>query len=111
MSIRGELVPETLRHYVEPKLVELVYSGIQNDPFPTPQEAQVCFKLGGDEQFAFVPLYLVNKEEGTVKASLIGELNDEVLVSFPPTNFGQTRFYASIEALEEIVKEIIGDGG
>jgi hypothetical protein len=46
----------------------------------------------------------VEKEKGTVKAALLGELENEILVVFPPTNFGQTRFYASYGSLQAIAR-------
>ena len=83
-------------------LVDLSYVDIENDPFPTPQEAEVWFEIGERRQSAFVPLFCVDRDGKTAKAALIGESGGEILVSFPPTNFGQTRFYASKEDLERI---------
>ena len=110
--IRGKLAPERewLRQYVEPVFVDLAYEEIEDDPFPTPQEAQVLFLLGDKRQTAFVPLAIVNKSERTVKAALLGELKDRILVVFPPTNFGQTRFFAESKDLEDIAKNPDGKG-
>ncbi len=110
--IRGKLAPERewLRQYVEPVYVNLAYEEIEYDPFPTPQEAQVLFLLGGKRQTAFVPLTIVNESERTVRAALLGERGDEILVLFPPTNFGQTRFLAGVESLEAIARNSNGEG-
>ena len=102
--IRGELGPEPLRYYKETVFLDLCYSEIQKDPFPTPEEAEVRFRLGENDIFAFVPLFIVNEGQGTVKAALIGEQSGMILVSFPPTNFGQTSFYASETDLEAIAQ-------
>ena len=100
--LRGELGPEPLRWYMKPVVADLHYDSITKDPFPTPEEAQVWFRLGDKLQSAFVPLFIVNEENGTVRAALLGEQDTKIYVSFPPTNFGQTRFMASEENLKEI---------
>ena len=102
--LRGVLGPEPLRWYVEPVMADLSYEKITKDPFPTPEEAQVWFRLGDVLKSAFVPLFIVNEEHKTVKAALLGEQGEEIFVSFPPTNFGQTRFFSSEKDLENIVK-------
>ena len=107
---KGELAPETLRQYTEPVLAILGYEEIQKDPFPTPQEAQVGFRIGSNFLYAFVPLSIVDEENKTVKATLFGEWKGKILVSFPPTNFGHTRFYASEEDLEKIEKSLDSGG-
>ncbi len=107
MKINGVLgsTPQPLRNYEAPMLVSLTYESIEKDPFPTPQEAGVCFKIGEQRQYAFVPLSIVNESNQTVGATLVGEQDDAVLVSFPPTNFGQTSFFAPKADLEAIAKE------
>lgn len=90
------------RHFSNSILVDLTYVDIEKDPFPTPQEAEVWFEIGDKLQSACVPLFLVDTDNKTAKAALIGESGGQLLVSFPPTNFGQTRFYASREQLEKI---------
>ena len=100
---KGELGPEPMRFYTEPVIASLMYHKITKDPFPTPQEAQVWFNLIDQLQTAFVPLYLVDEEKGTVTATLVGEFQGEILVSFPPTNFGQTKFSVRADVLERIV--------
>ncbi len=102
--LRGELGPEPLRWYVKPVIAELYYDSITKDPFPTPEEAQVWFRLGDKLQSAFVPLFIVDEEHKTVRAALLGEQGREIYVSFPPTNFGQTRFFSSEDNLEKIAK-------
>ena len=102
--LRGELGPEPLRLYVKPVLADLTYERLSKDPFPTPQEAQVWFQLGDQLKSAFVPLSIVDEERQTVKAALLGERDGKIFVSFPPTNFGQTRFLSSEANLEKIAK-------
>ena len=50
--IRGRLEPELaqLHSYIDPVEVALRYDDMDKDPFPTPQEAQVWFKLGRGPQ-------------------------------------------------------------
>ena len=108
--LRGKLGPESVRFYVEPVLANLTYSKITKDPFPTPQEAEVWFELNGETKSAFVPLSIVNEERETVLAALIGEIGGEIVVSFPPTNFGQTKFSAGEADLERIATGV-GIGG
>ena len=98
----GELGPEPLRWYTKPVLADLHYDSITKDPFPTPEEAQVWFRIGDKLQSAFVPLFIVDEENKTVRAALLGEQGSKIFVSFPPTNFGQTRFMASEENLKKI---------
>ena len=97
-----QLQPASLRLYTQQVTVELEYANMQKDPFPTPQEAQVWFELDGGRKTAFVPLDIVDEEKGTVTATLLGEYEEKVVVSFPPTNFGQTRFSAESADLEKI---------
>ena len=101
--LRGQLSPEPTRYYVEPVMANLTYSKMTKDPFPTPQEAQVWFELDGETHTAFVPLSIVNEERRTVTAALVGERGEKIIVVFPPTNFGQTKFSATENALEKIV--------
>ena len=99
---KGTLPPEPVRLYMEPVRACLRYDKIHKDPFPTPQEAQVWFQLNGVRRTAFVPLDIVDEERGAVIATLLGEYQGKIVVSFPPTNFGQTRFSASEADLERI---------
>ena len=105
---KGILQPEVehMRMDVQPVAVALHYKDIQKDPFPTPQEAQVWFELdAGRRLAAFVPLDNVDEENKTVIATLLGEYQDHIVVSFPPTNFGQTRFTASEAELKQIAHD------
>ena len=104
--LRGTLQPESIRFYTEPVVVALSYVDIHKDPFPTPEEAQVWFKLNGEDKAAFVPLDIVDEKRKAVWAALIGEYQDKIVVSFPPTNFGQTKFSAEEIHLEKIVIEV-----
>ena len=91
-----------LRPYIDPVNVRLRYYDIDKDPFETPQEAQVWFQLGEESKDAFVPLRIVDEDQQTVIATLIGERGDKIVVSFPVTNFGRTRFAACESDLAKI---------
>ena len=91
-----------LRWYTKPVIADLHYDSITKDPFPTPEEAQVWFRIGDKLQSAFVPLFIVDEKNKTVRAALLGEQDSKIYVSFPPTNFGQTRIMASEENLKKI---------
>ena len=95
--IRGTLSSPSfarLHLYTDPVNVLLLYDDIDKDPFKTPQEAQVWFRLGKEIKDAFVPLRIVDEAKQTVLATLIGERGGKIVVSFPVTNFGRTRFVA-----------------
>ena len=100
--LRGELGPEPFRHYKETIYANLLYEKISKDPFREPQEAQVWFRLGSALETAFVPLFIVNETTQTVQAALLGEQDGKILVSFPPTNFGQSQFSSVFGELEKI---------
>lgn len=115
-GIRGELVMEEevgarFQSYVSNVYINLQYDRIAHDPFPTPEEAQIWLRIGGEEKIAFVPLRIVDQAACTVKAALLGEKGDEILVAFPPCNFGHTRFYAGISDLEALAEKSNSDGG
>ncbi len=95
----GQFGPEPIRWYITPVMADLPYENITKDPFPTPQEARVSLRLGGKVHHAFVPLTIVNESKQTVRAALLGEQDQMVFVSFPPTNFGQTRFFSSTDVI------------
>lgn len=101
----GTLQPEQLRLYTEPVAAALRYDEMHKDPFSTPQEAQVWFKLDGVRRTAFVPLYIVDEARQAVTATLLGEYQGKIVVSFPPTTFGQTRFSAKEADLDKIAIE------
>ena len=113
-GIRGQLTSEPegerFRSYVTNVYVNLPYNKIDLDPFPTPEEAQIWLEIGSEEKVAFVPLRIVDKEACTVKAAFLGERGNEILVAFPPCNFGHTRFYADIVDLETLVETSNGNG-
>lgn len=111
--LRGNFAPEheSIRLYDQPVMANIAYCRIAKDPFPTPQEAQVWFRIGQEEQTAFVPLRIVNEQKKTVTAALIGETQGRIVISFPPTNFGTTRFHASVEDLEKIATRADSAGG
>jgi hypothetical protein len=90
--------------YDRPVTVELGYSQIWKDPFSEPWEAEVQIDIGDKQEFAFVPLFIVDEENRTVRAALLGEKGSQIFVSFPPTNFGHTRFMADADRLMEIAR-------
>ena len=78
-----------MRYYIEPVLTKLNYFKMHKDPFPTPQEAQVWFRLDNRNQTAFVPLSIVNEERQTVTAALVGEHDGKIVSrSHQPTSGG-----------------------
>jgi hypothetical protein len=110
-SLRGNLAPEPFRSYDSPIIVPLRYEEIWKDPFPEPAEAEVRFDLGGKQKIAFVPLFIVDEANQTVQAALLGERGDMILVSFPPTNFGQTRFLSDEDSLMRIARPLVESQG
>ena len=100
--LRGELGQEPFRVYERTVFADLLYERITKDPFLEPQEAQIWLRVGNELESAFVPLYIVDEEKNTVRAALMGERQGRILVSFPPTNFGQSQFSSSFEDLERI---------
>ncbi len=101
-TLRGQLVADQYRSYTKPVAIGLRYCQIEKDPFTEPTEAQVWFRVDDKCQSAFVPLFIVDESSESVQAILIGEKDDHILVSFPPTNYGQTRFYSSEAGLKAI---------
>lgn len=93
---------EQFRMYEHPVTVKLQYAKIWKDPFEI--EAEVQFNIGNKQRFAFTRLNLIDEENGTAWATLVGERNGDVLVAFPPTNFGETRFYANPDSLLKIIR-------
>lgn len=93
---------EQFRMYEHPVTVELRYAKVWKDPFEI--EAEVQFNIGNKQRFAFTRLNLIDEENGTALATLVGERNEDVLVAFPPTNFGETRFYANSDSLLKIIR-------
>ena len=93
---------EQFRMYEKPVTVELRYAKVWKDPFEI--EAEVQFDLGSKQRFAFTRLNLIDEENGTAQAALLGERNDDVLVAFLPTNFGETQFYANSDSLLKIIR-------
>ena len=96
--------PEEFRMYEKPVVVELRYVEMWKDPFPEPWEAEVQFDLGDQQKYAFTRLNLIDEENQTARAALLGERNGDVLVAFPPTNFGETKFYANADNLLKIIR-------
>jgi hypothetical protein len=65
----------------------------------------------GSKKIAFVPLFIVDEANQTVQAALLGERGDMILVSFPPTNFGQTRFLSDEDSLMRIARPLVESQG
>lgn len=97
--------PEPMWLYVNPVLTELNYVEMRKEAIPTPREAQVWFQLDGKRESACVPLHTVNEQRQTVTAALVGECQGKIVVSFPPTYHGRTRFAVEETDLGMIVAE------
>ena len=106
MQLRGVLGSESaFKYYVEPVMVTLQYTKIQKDPFSEPQEAALLLNFKSEEKSAYAPLFIVDEETQTVRATLLGEEDGKILVSFPPTNFGHTKFMLDEESIRAIAVE------
>ena len=90
--------------YHAPIMVGVRYEEITKEPLDPPQEAQAWFQVNGERKTAFVPLYAVDEEQHRAFGAIIaGSQDNVVMVEFPPTTFGQSRFTAQKEDLEKIV--------
>ena len=88
--------------YDSPIMVGLRYEEIVKEPAPQPQEAEARFQVNGKSEMAFVPLYAVNEEHCRAYGAIIGGRGNEVIVEFPPTTLGQSRFVALKDDLDHI---------
>ena len=62
-----------------------------------------CPSVWGKKRSSYiVPYRIVEEDAGTVAASLMGEREGRILVSFPPTSFGQSKFSATYKDLAQI---------
>ena len=80
--------------YTTPTYVGLSYTDIIKEPISKPQEAEVTFQVGDNQKIEFVPLYAVNENDKRAFGAIIGEVDGNKIVEFPPTTLGQTRFIA-----------------
>ena len=100
--IRGELGPTPFRVYRTPVVTHLRYEDIVKTDFFMPDVVGVYVRIGNVRQSCVVPYRIVDEESKTVEAALLGEQDDKILVTFPPTSFGQTNFSATLDELETI---------
>ncbi len=100
--LRGELGLEPYRHYKKVVVARLRYSELSKTEgfFPDAVAVSVC--VGEATENLIVPYRVVEEETGTVAASLMGEREGRILVSFPPTSFGQSQFSATYEDLAQV---------
>lgn len=103
MADSGEA--ETVRmFYHAPIMVGILYDNITKEPLEPPQEAQAWFQVNGERKTAFVPLYAVDEVHRRAFGAIIADsIENLVIVEFPPTTFGQSRFTAQKEDLEKIM--------
>ena len=98
-----EAVEAVKMFYHAPIMVGVQYEEITKEPLDPPQEAQAWFQVNGERKPAFVPLYAVDEEQKRAFGAIIAKSNENVvIVEFPPTTFGQSRFTAHRDDLEKI---------
>ena len=85
---------ESAMFYDQPIYVGLSYSEITKEPVSQPQEAEAIFQINGKQEVAFVPLYAVNEEDKRAFGAIIGTVEEKLIIEFPPTTLGQSRFTA-----------------
>ena len=88
--------------YEDPIRVGVRYVEIFKEPISNPQEAEAFFQINGKREKAFVPLYAVNEEDCRAFGAIVGNLEGQLIVEFPPTTLGQSRFTALEEELNKI---------
>lgn len=88
--------------YHEPIMVGVRYEDIVKEPVEEPQEAEARFQVNGKSESAFVPLYAVDEAECRAFGAIIAGSEEEVIVEFPPTTLGQSRFAAQRGDLDKI---------
>ena len=92
--------------YNQPTQIRLSYAEITKEPISQPQEAEAIFHINGKQEIAFVPLYAVDEQNNSASGSIIGIIDDKLIVEFPPTTLGQSRFTALESDLDHItIKE------
>jgi hypothetical protein len=85
---------QAIRFHERPIMVGVRYEDIIKEPVSVPQEAEARFQVNGKEEIAFVPLYAVNEDDCRAFGAIVGGDDNEVIVEFPPTTLGQSRFTA-----------------
>jgi hypothetical protein len=93
---------ESAMFYDQPIYVGLSYAEITKEPVSRPQEAEAIFQINGKQEVAFVPLYAVNEENKRAFGAIIGAFEEKLIVEFPPTTLGQSRFTALKSDLDSI---------
>ena len=56
-----------------------------------------------------MPIYAVNEEDGRVFGAIVGAINKDLIVQFPPTKFDQSSFMAQRYELDRIAVYKRGD--
>lgn len=99
------LSPEPkFRYFSDPVFVDFPYHKLAKGPFvEPPAEWAVAFDIDGDVKSAFVPSFSVDEDSGTVRAALVGKIDDRVLVRLAITQLGSATFYVSEERLVDLV--------
>ena len=100
--LRGELGQEPFRNYKKVVVARLRYSELSKTEGFFPDAVAVSVRVGEETEQFIVPYRIVEEDAGTVAASLMGEREGRILVSFPPTSFGQSKFSATYEDLAHI---------
>ena len=97
------------RHFSEPIFVNFPYTRIAKGPAPfsdPPAEWAVEFDVGDPKESAFVPSFSVNEDDCTVRAALVGKLDDDVLVRLAITQLGSETFYVHEDRLVELIPSL-----
>ena len=96
----GELVPEQLRPFVKPVPVKMRIANYETIEFFG--EAVIEVDLSGARVDAVVPIYVLDLEDSTVEGVATGMFKGMVMVSFPPTQDGQTTLAVPEDLLTKI---------
>ena len=100
--LRGEFGQEPFRNYKKVVVARLRYSELSKTEGFFPDAVAVSVRVGEETEQLIVPYRIVGEDAGTVAASLMGEREGRILVSFPPTSFGQSKFSATYKDLAHI---------
>ena len=95
------IAPEQPRWYTSPRDFEVPVEQFQRGPFA--EEVAILVRLDGDTKTAIVPASAVDEEKKVVKASIVGEIGDFILVSLPPSSMGRTTLQMSRAIFEDMV--------
>ena len=95
------------RHFSEPIFVNFPYTRIVKWPFADPPaEWAVEFDVGDPKEYAYVPSFSVNEDDCTVRAALVGKLDDKVLVRLAITQLGSATFYVDEDHLVKLIPDL-----